>query len=480
MGKIAEDFERFLYANYPDDYRRATADGVTDDVITAILSRQSARYDIWKRIPEWIRAEYRDDIPEEVLNGNVRVEAFVQDEYEKLGYEDTNSENIVNSRSVSDAEFVANITVAFLAAGYTAETVARLAANHGKREDLLKQMAIHGRTPELAAAWIATRESDIKAISQEYDGNEKLIHKKALHLVKKLSRMKRSKDGYDEEEYKQVEEKLKEVMAFVMTNPEARDNIFEHLKDPAIQKAIYLLVPEVRDSFLASMKDAGISITPKEGNPKAFDIALGPIVKENIKSGIYIPEADADWRERRLGFKNFVTQLYDENEDFVHKKTLHLVKQLSRMKRSNNGYSEEEYNKIEKKLKDTITGLQDNSEAKMKVFEHLKDPAIQKAMYLLDPEVRNSFFASMKDVGISIRPNDGRAKSFEISRDTLVEGLKKDFNQRIKIENILANKHAHNSTEFVRAKAKDVVGMQPNDKIDKLVMMNKGDSVSRT
>ena len=104
MGKIAEDFERLLYANYPDDYRRATAEDVSDDVITAILSRHEFHYEVWKRIPEWIRAEYRDDIPQEVLNGNIRVEAFVYDEYEKLGPADPLDAKEEKARDEKDAK----------------------------------------------------------------------------------------------------------------------------------------------------------------------------------------------------------------------------------------------------------------------------------------------------------------------------------------------------------------------------------------
>jgi uncharacterized protein YjgD (DUF1641 family) len=338
MGKIAEDFERFLYANYPDDYRRATADGVTDDVITAILSRQSARYDIWKRIPEWIRAEYRDDIPQEVLNGNVRVETFVQDEYEKLSREDPLDEKSVSARDAKDAEFVAKMSVAFLAAGYTAESVARMSENHSTRRDLLKQMAIMGRTPELVAAYRATRESDRNTIASEYDNNEKLVHKKVMRVIKEMSRMKRRKNGYDEEKYKEAEEKLKATIAFIKDNPEAKKRVFEHLKDPAVQKALYLLLPEVREQFIASMKDAGILI----------------------------------------------------------------------------------------------------------------------------------------------KPNDGQEKSFDISRDTLIASLKRDFAERLKLEKILNNKFGRKVTEFIRAKVQDVVGVQPNDKIDALVMKKRGDRDSIT
>ena len=338
MGKVAEDFERFLYANYPDDYRQVTAEGVTDDVITAILSSQSSRYEVWKRIPEWIRNEYRDDIPQEVLNGNVRVETFVYEEHEKLTREDPLDEKNASARDAKDAEFVANITVALLAAGYTTEAVARLSENHSTRSDLLKQMAIMGRTPELVAAYRATRENDRNTIASEYDNNEKLVHRKVMRVIKEMSRMKRRKGGYDEEEYKQTEEKLKAVMAFVKDNPEA----------------------------------------------------------------------------------------------------------------------------------------------KMRVFEHLKDPAVQKALYLLDPAVRDKFITSMRDVGISIKPNDGSGKTFDISRETLIEGFKRDFAERLKLEKILNNKFGSKVKDFVRARVQDVVGIQPNDKIDKLVMKNRGDRDSIT
>ncbi len=338
MGKIAEDFERLLYANYPDDYRRATAEDVSDDVITAILSRHEFHYEVWKRIPEWIRAEYRDDIPQEVLNGNIRVEAFVYDEYEKLGPADPLDAKEEKARDEKDAMFVANLTVAFLAAGYTVESVNRLSENHSERRELLKQMAILGRTPELVAAYRANRESGKNIIAKEYDENEKLIHKKVMNLAREMSAVKRSANGFDEQKYKELEEKLKEALAFVKDNPEAKTRVFEHLKDTVCQKRIYLLHPEIRDKFISSMKDVGILITPNDGKPRAF----------------------------------------------------------------------------------------------------------------------------------------------EINRDTLVEGLKKDFAEREKMEKILANKLAHKAVNFVNAKVKDVVGAIPDDKVDKLVMMNKGERSSVT
>ena len=80
MSVNSSDFERFLYANYPDDYRRATASNVPEDVLTAIVSRHSAHYDIWRRIPEWVKNRYQDRLPRELLNGNEQVKEFIKRE----------------------------------------------------------------------------------------------------------------------------------------------------------------------------------------------------------------------------------------------------------------------------------------------------------------------------------------------------------------------------------------------------------------
>ncbi len=77
MAVSSGDFERFLYANYPDDYRRATAADVPEDVLTAIVSRHSAHYAVWKNIPEWVKNRYLYILPRVFLNGNALVNYFV-------------------------------------------------------------------------------------------------------------------------------------------------------------------------------------------------------------------------------------------------------------------------------------------------------------------------------------------------------------------------------------------------------------------
>lgn len=461
MGKLTSDFERFLYSNYPDEYMRATAEDASDDVITAILSRHHFHYEVWKDIPEWIRAEYRDDIPQEVLNGNTRVEDFVDDEYEKLTPEGQEKAKEQEEREEREAMFVANLTVALLAAGYSAEAVGRLAENHGERSSILKQMEIHGRTPEMVAAYRATRESDKKVINAEYNGNKRLIHKKVMHLAKDLNRMKRSRYGYDEKEYKEKEEKLKQAMAFVAADPEARRRVEEHLNDPVARSALRHLVPEVKDLFSTLMDNAG----------------LLPVMQEAMQRGKFSKTKSADVNVISSDGKQSIE---DSQQALLEKKVVRYAKIMSRMKNSKDGYDAKEYAALEEKFRESVAQIAGDEKQKKDLVEYLKQPVAQRSMDRLTDDVRNVFISSMKDIGIVVTRNDETAKGFDISRDTLVESLKKDFAEREKLEKILANKFGNKVVNFVRAKVQDVVSTIPNDKIDKLVMINKRNEASRT
>ena len=155
MADCSNDFKRFLYANYPDDYRRATAENAPDDVVTTILSRHENHYKIWRDIPEWIKSRYRDIIPTEVLNGNENVRGFVEEEEQKLNQEEKETRELMD------------YTVTLLALGYAAETAAIMAANREQRMLLLKEAGGRPLNAEQAAKWRELRESDRKAIEAE-------------------------------------------------------------------------------------------------------------------------------------------------------------------------------------------------------------------------------------------------------------------------------------------------------------------------
>ena len=456
MGKITSDFERFLYANYPDDYRRATVDDVADDVVTAILSKHHFHYDVWKSIPEWIRAEYRDDLPDEVLNGNKTVDTFIYEEYDKLTYDEKDKAKEEEESEARAIAFVANLTIALLAAEYSVETVNQLAENYRERNELIKQMKIHGRTPELVSAHRATRVRDIDIISNEYDVNEKLVHKKVLRNLKKLSRMKYSKYGYDEEEYKKVEEKLKTVMAYVASNTVANKKLAKHFDEPVAMSALRHLDPEVKKLFSSLMDQAGLLKVMQNAEEADNKARLASKVAK-LQSENRIKDVEAAKKQM---------------EQTPEKNIMRFVRVLGRMKKAEGGYDEKEYAVMEGKLKAAIAEVANDDKLKMELVKQLKSPSSQVILYLLTDELRDQFFTSMKDIGILIEPSGENTKEFEINRSTLSEGLMKDFEESKKLGKILTNKMGYKSDDFVKEMTKT------KSKDGKMVVKSKGDGVS--
>ena len=247
------DFERFLYANYPDDYRRATADDVPDDVINAILSKHEKHYQIWRRIPEWIKDEYRDIIPTEVLNGNETVRDFVEEEHQKLANEEKETQQLLN------------YSVSLLALGYAAETVAVMVENRRQREALLA--AAHGGplSDEQMKLWLQTRESDQKAIRKDWQENhtEKFI----VHLFKEIDREKRrmARNGESVDatlKISRMENEAAQLLA-QFSDMDKKKAMVEYLRGQPQQVALKRMNPEVRQRFVDMLRKNGIAVEDK-------------------------------------------------------------------------------------------------------------------------------------------------------------------------------------------------------------------------
>lgn len=253
MANSMSDFERFLYANYPDDYRRATADDVPDDVINAILSKHEKHYQIWRRIPEWIKDEYRDIIPTEVLNGNETVRDFVEEEHQKLANEEKETQQLLN------------YSVSLLALGYAAETVAVMVENRRQREALLA--AAHGGplSDEQMKLWLQTRESDQKAIRKDWQENhtEKFI----VHLFKEIDREKRrmARNGESIDatlKISRMENEAAQLLA-QFSDMDKKKAMVEYLRGQPQQVALKRMNPEVRQRFVDMLRKNGIAVEDK-------------------------------------------------------------------------------------------------------------------------------------------------------------------------------------------------------------------------
>ena len=177
MSKIADDFLRFLKANFPDDYRKVSVKDVKDDVFNSVWSRREEDYKIWCRIPEWIKNQYRDDLPDEVWNGNLTVRELIKEEEEKKLKEEKESKELLS------------YGIGLMAVGYSVQSVNVFMKNRAEREkimcnakDGMLSKADLDRIIELQNNDRATAIRDIKENQKE---------RYFLYLVKELSRAKK-------------------------------------------------------------------------------------------------------------------------------------------------------------------------------------------------------------------------------------------------------------------------------------------------
>lgn len=287
------DFERFLYANYPDDYRRATADDVPDDVINAILSKHERHYQIWKNIPEWIKNEYRDVLPPDVLNGNETVRDFVEAEQQKLANEEKETQQLLN------------YSVSLLALGYAAETVAVMVENRRQREALLA--AAHGGalTDEQMKLWLQTRESDKQAIQKDWKENhaEKFI----VHLFKEIDREKRRADrnGQTSQSFMKISQMENEVAQLLggLSGIEQKKAMVEYLREQPQQAALKRMSPDVRQRFVDMLHKNGIAVEDKN---------MAQVNRENLAQSLKKNFEDCRKRENILcGKYQYQNQSFD-------------------------------------------------------------------------------------------------------------------------------------------------------------------------
>ncbi len=289
MSVNSSDFERFLYANYPDDYRRATASNVPEDVLTAIISRHSAHYDVWRRIPEWVKNRYQDRLPRELLNGNEQVKDFIKKE-EKL-----------SAKEEKETIELLDFSVTMLALGYSAETVKAMAENRGLREKLLKAAQGGDLSEEQKLQWRLSRENDRSAIARDWQENQP--EKYLFHLIKQMNRSQKRGERTDS----QVMAELAQMLP-MFGDKANRTKLVEYLRQKPQQAALGHLSPEVLGKFSGVLKEYGINITPAKAKSGEMEISRDSLVaslKKHFQWRVKMEEMlKQQYAQRNIDFQN--------------------------------------------------------------------------------------------------------------------------------------------------------------------------------
>ena len=255
MSKISADYERFLLANYPDEYRRITVKDVKEDVVQAIKSRLDDEYAIWCQVPEWIKNEYRDNLPDEVLNGNKAVKDFVLEK-------ENNGKEVDNSIDVSG---LTDLGVSLLAAGYAASSIALLTKNRSERSRILEEAAGRPLTEKERKKWLETRLGDCKVVAKDWKTNQP--EKYLLHIIKEMSRNKMRKERAEGQaqitkyEMKEISlEREFKQFAKMLEDEKFRRNLINYMRLRPQQAALGHLDSEVLDRVIGMFDKYGIKI----------------------------------------------------------------------------------------------------------------------------------------------------------------------------------------------------------------------------
>ncbi len=289
MSVNSSDFERFLYANYPDDYRRATASNVPEDVLTAIVSRHSAHYDIWRRIPEWVKNRYQDRLPRELLNGNEQVKEFIKKEEQ------------LSKKEEKETIELLDFSVTMLALGYSAETVKAMAENRVLREKLLKAAQGGDLSEEQKLQWRLSRENDRSAIARDWQENQP--EKYLFHLIKQMNRSQKRGERTDS----QVMAELAQMLP-MFGDKANRTKLVEYLRQKPQQAALGHLSPEVLGKFSGVLKEYGINITPAKAKSGEMEISRDSLVaslKKHFQWRVKMEEMlKQQYAQRNIDFQN--------------------------------------------------------------------------------------------------------------------------------------------------------------------------------
>ena len=270
MAIISEDFDRFLMANYPDDWSKITVKDVKPDVINYVLSKTEAKYELWKRIPEWIKVMYVDKLPEEVLRGNAPWDDFVL-HLEKTNYDYNKVAEIVYNSILTDEKNV-QICNNILNKGYGFENAVLLTEAEIERKKLKESGELD--TPEGKEKWRKSREKTRDLIVKDWKENQP--EKWVLNQIKEYDRNIRRA-----EKAKTAEEKLR-LRVEASKNKREFDVYINNIKDKELKIRLIKLYKTVMNNHSRLDVKNGVDVVNEYMQQASTRAAARNISIENV------------------------------------------------------------------------------------------------------------------------------------------------------------------------------------------------------
>ncbi|MBR5599426.1 MAG: hypothetical protein IKW39_05235 [Alphaproteobacteria bacterium] len=211
MGDKSSDFNRFLKINYPDEWRRFSAPDVKDDVINSILMRFEKKYEIWKRIPEWIKDFYGDLLPKELLNGNEPYNRFIEDIEKRvigeLSYDRDKLNDTIYRVVMEDDQARLKVSHYMENGGYKFETSCNIVYKFMEQKRIIEDDSLSDEEKRILHTKIW---GEVRNLIEE-DWKENQVCKYVNHMAKEYDRalVRSRKAKLDGNDRKVLEEKIK-------------------------------------------------------------------------------------------------------------------------------------------------------------------------------------------------------------------------------------------------------------------------------
>ena len=204
MADTGSEFIEYLKAYDVEAFNKVSADSATDALINSVIAKHKDKFEVWQKVPEWLRDKYNNRVPENILD---MAKSGVPLTQENINTATGNSDSAKSALQPADfnpsLELATAVvfTAADIAAikymseqialkGYGPEASDKLAASKQIRHKLAEQLqdtSVKAKG-QISADWRKTRESDFKTIKQDWIRNQP--EKMFVHLVKEMHRGK--------------------------------------------------------------------------------------------------------------------------------------------------------------------------------------------------------------------------------------------------------------------------------------------------
>jgi len=259
MADSGEEFLAFLKANCPEDYAKLSAENVSDKLVTAVLFKHSAKFELWRKVPEYIRTKYAGRIPDDIME-RLKTDPHLTDaeikKIEKDRVDGAENYNNVIEFNASDVMVISAVSASIVKRGYSAKAAHELAVTQQTRKKLMYDQSLPLSPEEKKRLWAQSRETDRKTIKKDWIENQP--ERYAVHMLKKVNAGKISRD----EAALQLDSLIKRIK-----EQDRIDNFRQALAEPSARYQHYS--PETKELLGTLMVEHGLIIkqTPEKQKP---------------------------------------------------------------------------------------------------------------------------------------------------------------------------------------------------------------------